>query len=199
MRLEARRFASIKGATTEFRKMESLAFNPEKNALYLAMSELSKGMTGADEKADVGGRNDVRLPKNACGVAYELALDAGFTATTMTGPVAGNECDIDGIANPDNVGCIAGYNTLLIGEDTGKDHQNDAVWSLDLAKGNLVRIMTTPYGSEATSLDWYPNVNGHADLMSVVQHPYGESDEDKLTDPPLMPALMSATLGRFLR
>ena len=54
---------------------------------------------------------------------------------------------------------------------------------MDLAKGALVRIMTTPYGSEATSVDWYPDVNGHAYLIAVVQHPYGESDEDKLTDP----------------
>lgn len=194
-RLETRRVASMTGATTEFRKMEGLAFNPEKNALYLAMSEVSKGMTDGDEKADKGGRNDVRLAKNDCGVVYELALDAGFVATTMTGliagkpveiadgPYAGQECDIDGIANPDNLTFIPGYNTLVIGEDTGKGHQNDAVWTMDLAKGNLVRVMTTPYGSEATSVEWYPNVNGHAYLMTVVQHPYGESDEDKLMEP----------------
>jgi uncharacterized protein len=187
--------ASMKGATTEFRKMEGLAFNPEASKIYVAMSEVSKGMTDADEKADKGGRNDVRVAKNACGVVYELALDAGFKATTMTGlvagkpkeyadgPYAGSECDIDGIANPDNLSFIPGYNTLLIGEDTGKGHRNDAVWAMDLAKGDLTRIMTTPYGSEATSVDWYPNVNGHAYLMTVVQHPYGESDEDKLQDP----------------
>jgi uncharacterized protein len=194
-RLETRRVASMKGATTEFRKMEGLAFNPEASKIYVAMSEVSKGMTDADEKADKGGRNDVRVAKNACGVVYELALDAGFKATTMIGLVAGkpkdyadgpyigSECDIDGIANPDNLSFIPGYNTLLIGEDTGKGHRNDAVWAMDLAKGDLVRIMTTPYGSEATSVDWYPNVGGHAYLMTVVQHPYGESDTDKLQDP----------------
>jgi uncharacterized protein len=195
-RLETRRVASMKGATTEFRKMEGLAFNPEKPALYLAMSEVSKGMTDGDEKADKGGRNDVRLKKNGCGAVYELALDAGFKATTMTGlvagkpmeyaadaPYAGSTCDIDGIANPDNLTFIGGYNTLVIGEDTGEGHQNDAVWAMDLAKGDLTRIMTTPYGSEATSVDWYPNVKGHAYLMTVVQHPYGESDSDKLVDP----------------
>lgn len=195
-RLETRRVASMMGATTEFRKMEGLVYNPERNSIYLAMSEVSKGMTDGDEKADKGGRNDVRVAKNVCGVVYELALDAGFTATTMTGlvagkpmeyaadsPFAGSECDLDGIANPDNLSFIPGYNTLLIGEDTGAGHQNDAVWAMDLAKGELVRIMTTPYGSEATSVDWYPDVNGHAYLMTVVQHPYGESDEDKLKDP----------------
>lgn len=195
-RLETRRVASMKGATTEFRKMEGLAFNPEKSALYLAMSEVSKGMTDGDEKADKGGRNDVRLKKNGCGAVYELALGADFKATTMTGlvagkpadyaadaPYAGNTCDIDGIANPDNLTFIDGYNTLVIGEDTGEGHQNDAVWAMDLAKGDLTRIMTTPYGSEATSVDWYPNVGGHAYLMAVVQHPFGESDSDKLVDP----------------
>lgn len=195
-RLETRRMASMLGATTEFRKMEGLVHNPDTNVLYLAMSEVSKGMTDADEKADKGGRNDVRLPKNACGAVYELGLDADFKATSMKGlvvgtpseyaadsPYAGNECDIDGIANPDNITYIPGYNTLVIGEDTGAGHQNDAVWAMDLAKGALVRIMTTPYGSEATSVDWYPNLNGHAYLMAVVQHPFGESDEDKLVDP----------------
>ena len=43
--------------------------------------------------------------------------------------------------------------------------------------------MSTPYGAEATSVDWYPDVNGHGYLMAVVQHPFGETDEDKLKDP----------------
>ncbi len=43
-------------------------------------------------------------------------------------------------------------------------------------------MLSTPYGAETTSLYWYPEVMGHGYLMAVVQHPYGESDEDKLTD-----------------
>jgi hypothetical protein len=57
------------------------------------------------------------------------------------------------------------------------------VWSFDTKNGDLTRIQTTPYGSETTSVYWYPNINGFGYLMSVVQHPYGESDEDKLGDP----------------
>lgn len=195
-RLETRRVASMLGATTEFRKMEGNVYNPDASKLYVAMSEVSKGMTDADEKADLGGRNDVRLAKNACGAVYEIALDANFVGTTMTAlisgkpteyaadsPNAGNACDIDGIANPDNITYMPGYNTLIIGEDTGEGHQNDAVWAMDLKTSALTRIMSTPYGSEATSVDWYPNLNGKAYLMAVIQHPYGESDEDKLTDP----------------
>ena len=195
-RLETRRYASMLGASTEFRKMEGSAYNPDKNSLYIAMSEVSKGMTDADEKADKGGRNDIRLAKNACGAVYELALDQSYVAGTMTAlvagkpmeyaadsPFAGQTCDIDGIANPDNITYIPGYNALIIGEDTTEGHQNDAIWAMDLGKGALTRIATTPYGAEATSVDWYPNINGHAYMVAVVQHPYGESDEDKLAEP----------------
>ncbi len=195
-RLETRRYASMLGATTEFRKMEGSAYNSDKNSLYVAMSEVSKGMTDADEKADKGGRNDIRLAKNGCGAVYELALDAGFAGTTMTaliagkptdyaadGPYAGQTCDLDGIANPDNITYIPGHDTLIIGEDTGEGHRNDAIWAMNLTAKSLTRIATTPYGAEATSVDWYPDVGGHAYLMAVVQHPFGESDEDKLQDP----------------
>ncbi len=190
-RLETRRYASMLGATTEFRKMEGSVYNPDRNSLYLSMSEVSKGMTDGD-KLDLGGRNDVRVAKNACGAVYELALDASFTATTMTGVVsgkpteyaadsefAGNECDVDGIANPDNITYIPGTGTMIIGEDTGSGHQNDAVWAMNTESGALTRIMSSPYGAEMTSVYWYPNIGGHGYLMAVIQHPYGESDEDK--------------------
>jgi hypothetical protein len=98
-------------------------------------------------------------------------------------PYAGNTCDMDGLANPDNITYVPGHNTLIIGEDTESGHQNDAVWSLDLDSRKLTRIETTPYRAETTSVYIYPNVQGHAYLMSVVQHPYGESDEDKLRSP----------------
>lgn len=195
-RLETTRYAAMLGASTEFRKMEGNTYNPDKNVLYVAMTEIGKGMTDADEKADKGGLNAIRLPKNPCGAVYEMALDASFTGTAMKavvvgkpaeyaadGPNAGNTCDIDGIASPDNITYIPGFDTLIIGEDTETGHQNDVVWSMNLTSGALTRILSTPYGAEATSVDWYPNVNGHAYLMAVVQHPFGETDQDKLTDP----------------
>lgn len=210
-RLETRRYASMMGATTEFRKMEGSSYDADKHALYLAMSEVSKGMEDGG-KQDKGGRNDIRVAKNACGAVYQLSLDDTFTATSMKGLVAGipmskeqeekaadpscdpahnmcgdaakvNTCDINGIANPDNITYMPGYNTLIIGEDTGEGHQNDAIWALNTDSGKLTRILSTPYGSETTSAYWYPNVDGRGYLMAVVQHPYGESDEDKLADP----------------
>ena len=193
-RLEARRYASMMGASTEFRKMEGIAYNPDKNSVYVAMSEVAKGMVDGD-KSDKGGHNAIRLKKNACGAVYELNLGSDYRAVSMKGIVAGkpteypagseyagNTCDIDGIASPDNLTYIPGYNTLIIGEDTGDGHQNDAIWAMNLDSGALTRIFSTPYGSETTSPYWYSDVNGHGYLMAVVQHPYGESDEDKLAD-----------------
>ena len=92
-----------------------------------------------------------------------------------------NSCHINGLANPDNVTYMSGYDQLIIGEDTGSGHQNDVIWAYDFADQSLTRIQTTPYGAETTSPYWYPNINGWAYLTSVVQHPYGESDGDKDT------------------
>lgn len=196
-RLETRRYASMMAATTEFRKMEGIAFDPDGNRLFLAMSEVSNGMEDAakENKYDMGGRNDIKLVKNSCGAVYELPFDDNYVVTSARsfmegkprtyedGPFAGSTCDIGGIANPDNLSFIPGYNTLLIGEDTGSGHQNDATWAVNADTRAMTRITTTPYGSENTSVDWYPDVNGFGYLMTVVQHPFGESDADKLTTP----------------
>jgi secreted PhoX family phosphatase len=206
-RIETRRYAAILGATTEFRKEEGITFDPDNMKLYVAMSEVTRGMEdfmkhgSASDSYDLGGQNDVRLPYNKCGTVYGLdvgtnaAIGSDYVAQNMYGVVSGtmmdypagsdyenNSCDVDGIANPDNLTMIPGYNTLIIGEDTGSGHQNDAVWAYNLVNGDLTRIQTTPYGSETTSPYFYPNVGGYAYLMSVIQHPYGESDEDKLVD-----------------
>ncbi|MFZ2225272.1 MAG: hypothetical protein WAV26_11380, partial [Candidatus Deferrimicrobium sp.] len=68
-----------------------------------------------------------------------------------------------------------------IGEDTGDGHQNDAVWAYNVTSKTLTRIETTPYGSETTGVYFYPNIHGWAYIMSVIQHPYGESDSDQTT------------------
>jgi hypothetical protein len=159
------------------------------------MSEINKGMLDntdpkkSDYQYDVGGNNDIRLPRNDCGGVYKLAvgddraIGSQYVAKTMEGllmalSAAGNPantCTL-GIANPDNLTYIPGYDTLIIGEDTGTDHQNDALWAYNVASKEFTRIETTPYGSETTSVYWYPNIGGFGYLMSVVQHPYGEED-----------------------
>lgn len=200
-RVETRRYAAMKGATTEFRKEEGISFDPDNSTLYVAMSEIAKGMEGSG-KDDTGGPNHIRLPKNKCGVVYGLdiapdaSIGSNYVAKNMYGVVNGiersyakdsdyanNTCDINGIANPDNLTFMRGRHTLIIGEDTGSGHQNDAIWAYNIDSQKLTRIQTTPYGSETTSPYFYPNVNGFSYLMSVIQHPYGESDEDKLSAP----------------
>jgi uncharacterized protein len=68
----------------------------------------------------------------------------------------------------------------VAGEDASEAHQNDAMWYHDFASGSTTRMLSTPYGSETTSTYFYPNINGYAYIAAVVQHPYGESDEDKV-------------------
>ena len=78
-----------------------------------------------------------------------------------------------------------GFNddTLLISEDTNY-HQNDALWAYDLDAGGLTRLLTTPYGSEVTSPYYYKTFDDSFDyLVTVVQHPYGESDRDRALSP----------------
>lgn len=48
--LELRRYASLKGATTEFNKMEGVTINDKDKKLYIAMSYIEKGMR-KDENA----------------------------------------------------------------------------------------------------------------------------------------------------
>ena len=201
-RLETRRYAAYKGATTEFRKEEGITLDPDNKILYVAMSEVNKGMLDNDAKTDLGGPNHIRLPQNDCGTVYKLelvsnsAIGSDYVAKNMVGLVngepttypqdsefAGNTCHVDKIANPDNVTFMPGRDTLIIGEDTGDGHQNDAIWAYTVGTHTLTRIQTTPYGSETTSPYFYPNINGHGYLISVVQHPYGESDMDKQGDP----------------
>ncbi|QKF64587.1 PhoX family protein [Campylobacter corcagiensis] len=203
-RLESRRVAAIKGATTEFRKMEGITYNNNLNEVYIGMSEINKGMEsfkskGKDSnKYDVKGQDHIRLPHNTCGTVYKLSLvenekiGSKYVPSVMKGMVSGkysdtgdklNTCDLNGLANPDNVTYINNTGTLIIGEDTGSGHQNDAIWSYNIAQDKLTRIFTTPYGSETTSPYYYNNIGGFGYITAVIQHPYGESDEDKLSNP----------------
>jgi uncharacterized protein len=82
-RLETRLYAAYKGATMEFRKEEGITFNPDNNVLYVAMSEIGRGMEDnmkygtPNTQYDVGGHNDIRLDANLCGAVYGLNLAVG--------------------------------------------------------------------------------------------------------------------------
>lgn len=192
--LESSRYAEYLGATMEFEKMEGITHDPQTNTMYLAMSRVRNEMTD--------GVGDISVPYNYCGTVYGLDLDEDYVATRMygevsgiprlysrgalednpypaDGPYAANQCDLNGISEPDNITFMPGYSTLIIGEDTGR-HQNDMIWAYNTESELLTRIQTTPYGSETTSPYFYPNINGYAYMTSVVQHPFGESDQDAL-------------------
>lgn len=194
--LESSRFAEYIGATMEFEKMEGITLDPDTNTMYLSMSRVRTQMTD--------GEGDISVPYNYCGTVYGLDLDNNYVAHAMHGVVAGiplltsrgatfddpypadgpyadNQCDLNGISEPDNVTFMPGYNTLVIGEDTGL-HQNDVIWAYNVETKQLTRMQSTPYGSETTSPYVYPDVHGFGYVMSVVQHPFGESDEDQLMD-----------------
>jgi len=211
-RLESRRFAAMKGATTEFRKKEGITFDKKRNNVYLAMSRIQYGMEDfakkgkKNNKYDIGGGNHIKLPLNSCGGVYKLpvgeALDdkgnhipSMAVITSMSGEVMGemkkypkgsefdgNKCAIDKIAEPDNLTFIDNSDVLIIGEDTGA-HQIDYIWAYNVKTKDITRILTSPYGSETTSPFWYPNIGGNAYMTTVIQHPFGESDKDKKDSP----------------
>ena len=202
--LESSRYAEYLGATMEFEKMEGITLDPDTNTMYLAMSRVINEMTD--------GAGHISVPYNYCGTVYGLDLNHDYVAQNMYGvvngiprtedrgalpeeitpddsPYADNACDLFGISEPDNITFIPGFDngdtgggTLIIGEDTGR-HQNDVIWSYDVETRELTRVQTTPYGSETTSPYFYPNINGYAYITSVIQHPFGESDQDALQIP----------------
>jgi uncharacterized protein len=61
------------GATTEFSKMEGITFDITRHRLYVAMSEVRRGMesnAGEGEPStefDLGGHNHVQVEWNECG------------------------------------------------------------------------------------------------------------------------------------
>lgn len=190
-RLESRRYAAYKGATTELRKEEGITYNPESNTLYISLSSLEYGMENyqklgeKNSQYDRGGNNDIQLPYNRCGAIYALPLNQKYRADRMeailTGTMIkkdahGNSCDLNGIANPDNISFLKGSTLLTIGEDSSY-HENNMVWAYDVVSKRLSRIISAPLGAEATSLFWYEDINGVAYLTMVTQHPNKETED----------------------
>lgn len=186
--LETRRYAAYLGATTEFNKMEGVAFNKEDKKLYIAMSYIEKGMAKDTSFA----KDDIKVAKNRCGGTYEVAMShnikdssgalipSEFVPISMHVPAPllgeeiatdalGNTCAVDKIANTDNVFYSSRSRTLFIGEDSGT-HVNNFVWAYNIDTQKLSRILSTPAGAESTGLQVVENMNGHAYIMSNAQH-----------------------------
>ena len=190
-RLETRRFAALKGATTELSKAEGLTFDAGRRQIYMSLATIERGMESrrnrgkADTDFDRGGPNHIRLAHNPCGavVAVTLAPDqkigSDFVARSMRplltgtpdGTAQGNSCALGGIAGPDNLTFIPEHDTLIIAEDSSGRHENDAIWAYDVGRDRLRRIMTMPLGAEASGTYWYSDLGGAGWLTAVVQHP----------------------------
>ena len=164
--LESYNYAVQQGATAEWRKMEGVAVDHVNGKIYIAMSEIGNGM------AD--GEGAIAVEENPCGVVYTADLDESFNISELRPLVVGgpydesnddNPCNVDNIANPDNLAVDANGN-LWIGEDTG-EHANNMLWMFD--GENLKRFATVPAGAEVTGL----LIDGNGTLFMNVQHPDG--------------------------
>lgn len=161
--LESRAYAAKMGATAEFRKMEWVALDEQNNKLYIAMSEVNKGMSDTE--------GDLKLTENFCGIVYEADLDANYNISNMKPLIVGgpydenaeNVCAVDNISNPDSL-FVDPQGNLWIGEDTS-GHVNNMIWKWD--GSSLTRFATLPVGAEATGV----MITANNDMFFSVQHP----------------------------
>jgi secreted PhoX family phosphatase len=187
-RLETRRVAAIRGATTEINKAEGLTFDARRGEVLLAISRIGGGMEAKHPKWDVGGPDHLRLDGNDCGgvMALHVAagqrdtdgqpIDSAYMATTarwlLQGRLSGadpkNVCDPEGLANPDNLGIAPDADLLFIAEDTDR-HEVAALWAYDLGSGALSRIATSPTGAELAGLQLVAGPDGRDYLTLSVQ------------------------------
>lgn len=206
------------GATTEFTKGEGITYDPARRRLYVAFARIERGMEDNADRAkpgnrfDRGGPNHVRAAFNVCGMvaAIEIGRDDRLGSARVgksLGPllagrpdqsVPGNICALDAIAGPDNVVFIPEHDTLIVAEDSGDGHENDAIWAYDVGRRKLQRIMTMPWGAEASGIYWYPSLGGAGWLTAVVQHPFGDPDGPKPpSDDPAHRAAKIGLIGPF--
>lgn len=206
--LETRRYAAYLGATTEFTKMEGVAVNAKDKRLYVAMSYIEQGML--DQQNKERPTDHIRLTgdakDHACGATYELTLASGqrdsqglaiasdWAGVSMQALLIGakkpasqtaygkyDKCDTDMVANPDNLKFSEKLRTLFIGEDSG-NHLNNFVWAYNLDSRKLARIFAAPAGAENTGLAVVEDANGHAYILSNIQHPGATEDLAKYPD-----------------
>ncbi len=208
--LESRRYAALKGATTEFNKMEGVTFDPERRTVFIAMSRIEEGMLADSE----GPADHVRLPKIGAGAVYMLEtgegvkdsegnpIDSSWAAVRMSAvpelvgvdlanaDALGNRADPDHIAEPDNLFFSPGMRTLFVGEDSGR-HTNNFLWALNVDTRKLARIASGPAGAELTGLSVVDDWNGFGYITTNFQHPSEGVDEAKFADEALKAEIIS--------
>ncbi|MSP93281.1 MAG: DUF839 domain-containing protein [Myxococcales bacterium] len=190
--LETRRYAALRGATTEFQKMEGVAVAAADQRVYVSISTIAGGM-----QAEPGAAQDhIQLPFVAAGAVYELGLAAGqkdaggqpiasdHVAVTMQARIRGidlpaadamgNAASLAVPAQPDNLAWSPHLRTLFIGEDGG-GHVNNLVWAFQPDSGALAIVAAVPVGAETSGLQAIDDLNGFAYVTLNFQHPGGGS------------------------
>lgn len=71
--------------------------------------------------------------------------------------------------------------TLFVGEDSST-HLNNFVWAYNVDRKQATRIFSAPIGAENTGLQVVEDWNGHAYLMSNIQHPAAHEDLNQYPD-----------------
>ena len=199
--LESRKYGALRGATSEFTKMEGVTYDPQGKQLYIAMSTIEGGMLAG--KNGRRPQDHIRLEDDAadlnCGGIYRASLRGGqkdsdgsliaseWVAADMSGYLMGrrkpagqtvgpyDRCDTERIANPDNIKYSPAMRTLFIGEDSS-NHLNNFLWAHQVDEGTTTRVLSAPIGGELTGLQVVPNANGYAYIMSNIQHPGAAND-----------------------
>lgn len=206
--LESRRYAAMKGATTEWNKMEGMAIDEKSKKAYMAISYQDKGMLADSSFA----KDDIKVAKNNCGATYEItlkgsqkdtdgnAISSEYVGVSIMAPVGlvgeeiaadanGNTCSVNKIANTDNVTFSPKMRTLFVGEDSGT-HTNNFVWAYNVNTKKLSRILSVVAGGESAGLQVVDNMNGHSYIMSNSQH---HADFTKTT-----PKALKDSLGKLI-
>lgn len=182
--LETHRYASHKGGSLGFTKMEGTTVNARDKIAYSAMSYIQGAMKD--------GSGDVKVEGPKAGIVYMHKLSGGqkddtgapidsewvpvFTEAAIVGKdldaqdALGNLADPNLVANPDNIKFNEDMRTLFIGEDSGM-HVNNFLWAYNVDTRELARILSTPAGAESTGLHAVDKVNGFTYIMSNFQHP----------------------------
>lgn len=198
--LEPRKYGNYLGATAEFRKAEGITYDPDRNKLYLAMSELNKSMLN-NYKNEPESLNHIQLERNDCGAIYEMSftkaidqnqdpIPSSFVATALSPLVTGqplkpnqpfsdeNGCNPDKMANPDNIYYL-GYNLLLIAEDSGYKF-NNSVMVFNTKSKQTTRILTAPFGAEVAGSFANGMLNNKQFLFLSIQHPFKDKVKNAL-------------------
>ncbi|MGE5516397.1 MAG: PhoX family protein [Bacteroidota bacterium] len=203
--LESRRAAALRGATTEFTKMEGQAHDGQGRHLFTAMSYVEQGMV--DGKNGDRPQDHIRLTDDpsvlACGIVYQSTLKSGqydsdgtaipsdWVAADMTALVMGakpgadsnklDKCATGKVANPDNLKFSPAMRTLFIGEDSG-NHINNFLWAYNVDSKTLTRLFSAPIGAENTGLAVVESLGNHAYVFTNIQHPGAAEDLEKYPD-----------------